>query len=56
MRSKLILAAVAAALFVFGAVVPSASAQRGGYGRYSRGYGGYYGGYGARGYGGYYGG
>src|SRR5579884_3712269 len=46
MRSKLMLAAVAAALFVFGAVVPTASAQLGAYGRFSRGYSSYYGGYG----------
>jgi hypothetical protein len=54
MRSKLMFAAVVAALFVFGAVVTPASAQRRAYGQFSRGYGGYgsrgYGGYGTRGY------
>jgi hypothetical protein len=50
MRSKLILAAVVAALFVFGAVVPPASAQLGAYRQFSRGYGGYYGGYDSRAY------
>ena len=51
MRSKLMFAAVVAALFVFAAVVPPASAQLGAYGRFSRGSSGYYGGYRLRGYG-----